>query len=35
MALDGFSALLFLPLAPEVLAEMKRFHTAFYPLFSD
>ena len=36
MALDGFNALLFVPLALEVLAKKKkRFYTAFYPAFSN
>ena len=35
-ALDGFSALLFVPLELELLAgiKKKRFYTAFYPSFS-
>ena len=35
MALDGFSVLLFVPPAPEVLAEIykkKLFYSAFWPL---
>ena len=33
MALNGFSVLLFVPAAPEVLAEIKRtIYTAFCPL---
>ena len=30
MVLDGFRALLFVPSAPEVSAEIKQFYTAFY-----
>ena len=33
MALNGFSVLLFVPPAPDVLTEIKRIiYTAFYPL---